>query len=50
MVECNEEYTTKTCSGSEKSATTQQHYNITRNKGFKCPTCDLKMDRDVNAA
>ncbi len=45
MIECEEYYTTKTC-----SCCGRINYSITNQKVFKCNHCDLTIDRDVNAA
>jgi putative transposase len=45
MIECEERYTTKTCSRCGRI-----NHSITSEKVFKCSECHLTMDRDVNAA
>lgn len=45
VIECQEHYTTKTCSQCGII-----NHNITRQKVFTCPHCQLETDRDVNAA
>jgi putative transposase len=45
MIECEEHYTTKTC-----SCCGRINRNITSQKIFTCSECGLTMDRDVNAA
>jgi len=45
LIECQEHYTTKTCSQCGII-----NRNITKQKVFVCPHCNLDMDRDVNAA
>jgi hypothetical protein len=45
LLECTEEYTTKTCGNCGKL-----HNNIGSSKVFKCPNCEYEADRDHNAA
>lgn len=45
MIECEEHYTTKTC-----SCCGTLNHSITREKVFKCNKCSHECDRDVNAA
>jgi transposase len=46
LLECTEEYTTKTCGNCG-----ELHRNIGSNKIFKCPHCEqYESDRDHNAA
>ena len=45
LVIVTEEYTSKTC-----GKCGNLHANLGSNKCFKCPRCEMKMDRDINAA
>ena len=42
---CTEEYTSKTCGGCSVI-----NYKLGRSETFSCPSCGLKIDRDINAA
>ena len=45
VIVCTEEYTSKTCGRCGKL-----NNSLGKSEYFKCPSCDLKIDRDVNAA
>lgn len=45
VIVCDEAYTSKTCGHCGKL-----HEKLGGNKTFKCPYCDVRMDRDVNGA
>lgn len=42
---CNEAYTSKTC-----TSCGELNYELGNSKTFNCPSCNLKIDRDVNGA
>ena len=45
VIVCDEAYTSKTCGHCGKL-----HEKLGGNKTFKCPYCDIRMDRDMNGA
>lgn len=45
LIECGEEYTTKTCSNCG-----HVKHNVGGNAVYHCTNCDVDLDRDVNAA
>ena len=45
IVICDEAYTNKTC-----GKCGQQHHKLGGNKIFRCPSCSVVIDRDVNGA
>ena len=45
LIECTEEYTTKTCGNCGIL-----NHSIGSKKIFICPSCNIRIDRDMNAA
>jgi putative transposase len=45
VIDCNEEYTSKTC-----SCCGRLNHTLGASKKFKCPFCNYEVDRDVGAA
>lgn len=45
VIDCTEEYTSKTCGNCG-----ELNNNLGSSKLFHCPSCDIRIDRDVNAA
>ena len=45
MIECSEEYTSKTCGGCGRL-----NHSLGSKKVFECSHCKIVMDRDINAA
>ncbi len=45
LINCTEEFTSKTCTNCKKI-----NYKLGSSKIFKCNSCNLKLDRDINAS